>query len=278
MKMVVGIDGSAPSTYALEWAIARAAQQHASLQVVHAWHLPATVAPDAWTVYATPADCELAAKHVMEETVGAAIARVHAEPDALSTSVVRGDSATAIVSAASDADQIVVGTHGHGFFGRALLGSVAELVLHESPIPVTVVPHLQDPQPNDKPVVVGLDDSPSSDRALAFALDVATARAVALKVVHAYPIVGEVPREVMRDAAEEMVLRKLSAAARERTAMPDYDTVIVSGQASARLVRAAKDAGDLVVGYSGAAEHPWLFGSVSRRCVHESPCAVTVVK
>jgi universal stress protein A len=37
------------------------------------------------------------------------------------------------------ADLIVIGTHGHGVFARALLGSVAERVMSKAPCPVMVV-------------------------------------------------------------------------------------------------------------------------------------------
>lgn len=46
-----------------------------------------------------------------------------------------------IVAAAKDAGAglIVMGTHGHGMFGRALLGSVASKVIAESPVSVLLV-------------------------------------------------------------------------------------------------------------------------------------------
>lgn len=46
-----------------------------------------------------------------------------------------------IVEEAKDwgADLIVVGSHGYGFFGRVLLGSVSDFVLHHAPCSVLVV-------------------------------------------------------------------------------------------------------------------------------------------
>ena len=43
-----------------------------------------------------------------------------------------------------DADLIVVGTHGRGFVGRAILGSVSEGILRRSRSSVLVVPHQED--------------------------------------------------------------------------------------------------------------------------------------
>ncbi|MEO8389680.1 MAG: universal stress protein [Polaromonas sp.] len=52
-----------------------------------------------------------------------------------------GSSVQEIISAASNAkvDMIVMGTHGHGWIGRALMGSVAQRVVADSDIPVLLV-------------------------------------------------------------------------------------------------------------------------------------------
>ena len=53
----------------------------------------------------------------------------------------RGHAPEAIVAAAKEcgAGMIVMGTHGHGMFGRALMGSVATKVVAESTVPVLLV-------------------------------------------------------------------------------------------------------------------------------------------
>ncbi len=48
------------------------------------------------------------------------------------------------VSDEVDADVIVVGSHGHGFLSRVLIGSVSEYVVRHTSRPVLVVRHDDD--------------------------------------------------------------------------------------------------------------------------------------
>jgi len=59
----------------------------------------------------------------------------------MSTNVERGRAASIIVEIAEEwkADLIVVGSHGHGFWTRNLLGSVFDGVVHHAPCSVLVV-------------------------------------------------------------------------------------------------------------------------------------------
>ncbi len=60
----------------------------------------------------------------------------------ITTKIVKGTSAgRAIVEEAQDwaADLIVVGSHGYGFWGRALLGSTSDKVIHLAPCSVLIV-------------------------------------------------------------------------------------------------------------------------------------------
>ena len=43
-----------------------------------------------------------------------------------------------------EADAIVMGSHGRGGFGRMILGSVSQRVIHDATVPVIIVPpHLE---------------------------------------------------------------------------------------------------------------------------------------
>ena len=65
----------------------------------------------------------------------------------LTTKVVKGSPKEAIVEEAEQwgADLIVMGSHGYGFWQRALLGSVSESVVHHAPCSVLVVPRPDGP-------------------------------------------------------------------------------------------------------------------------------------
>jgi|SRR5208337_267973 len=55
--------------------------------------------------------------------------------------LIRGEPSAAIIRAAQElaADLIVIATHGYTGLNRVLLGSVAELVVRESPVPVLTI-------------------------------------------------------------------------------------------------------------------------------------------
>lgn len=74
-----------------------------------------------------------------EETLRGIEADFKEKVAAIESGVVVGRAGEQIVSAASDADLVVIGARGLGAFGRLLLGSVSEYVLHHAACPVLVV-------------------------------------------------------------------------------------------------------------------------------------------
>src|SRR5687767_14709767 len=82
-----------------------------------------------------------------------------------------------------DVDLIVMGTHGRGFIGHALMGSVAEKVVRTAPCPELTVrcPQLAPVVPN---ILVALDFGPASDTALTYGRTLARMSGATLHVVH----------------------------------------------------------------------------------------------
>jgi len=135
-------------------------------------------------------------------------------------------------------------------------------------------------------VVVGVDGTPAAQAALAWAVDEARLRGLALHVVHAWPYPVELalsssggvvpPVGEMRQWAEEVLDDALSGAG-----VGDDLTVVRdarSATAAAALVEASEGAELLVVGTRGHHRLTGLFlGSVSQYVVVHARCPVVVV-
>ncbi len=131
-------------------------------------------------------------------------------------------------------------------------------------------------------VVVGVDQSAHSRRALSWAVEEAELRGASLEVVHAWlaPLArydGPGPVDLdLADRRGQAILDKAMASIGisgvEVTAMP------VEGEPAPVLVRAAEGADLVVVGSRGHGGFTALLvGSVSQRCVESAPCPVVVV-
>lgn len=137
-RIVVGTDGSSASLAAVAWAAGEAVAHGASLEVVHAWSIPAISDPVSMMPIQLPLDVmEREARAVCDAAVAAAGA-AGARP--VSGTVHRGSAAEHLVAASKSADLVVVGSRGHGGFVGLLLGSVAQQVASHSACPVVVVP------------------------------------------------------------------------------------------------------------------------------------------
>jgi len=132
--VVVGVDGSDQSLVALRWAADYARATGGTLRAVTAWHCPTTygIAPD-WTDMDFSAEAADQLRASLTQTLG------DSPGVPLETSVVEGQSAPILLDAASHADLLVVGSHGHGRFAGMLMGSVSTHCAEHSPCPVVVV-------------------------------------------------------------------------------------------------------------------------------------------
>jgi nucleotide-binding universal stress UspA family protein len=141
-RIVVGVDGSEPSTAALRWAIEEARLREARLVAVHAWTFVSTpslgdpgLAPVAATTLMDDLTIEReGAEHVLDE----ALAGVPEAADAERV-VSEGSPGEVLVAAAEGADLVVVGSRGRGGLRSALLGSVSSHVAQHAACPVVIV-------------------------------------------------------------------------------------------------------------------------------------------
>lgn len=135
MRVLVPVDGSAPSDGALAYAL----EQFSTDDIVALYVMDPVDGTTAWGPGSV--DNWLSAAEERSEGVleNAAEAAVEAGVELTTDSVV-GRPAKAIVEYADehDVDHIVVGSHGRGGLSRVLLGSVAETVVRRAPVPVTV--------------------------------------------------------------------------------------------------------------------------------------------
>lgn len=131
-RIVVGVDGSRESAEALRWAAGQADLTGAELHAVLAWHVPAAYG----IVDSTEADWAAHSSRHLEATVAGALDEKAAARVVLD--VVDEYPATALLSAAQDADLLVVGSRGRGTFAGMLLGSVSRHVAMHASCPVVV--------------------------------------------------------------------------------------------------------------------------------------------
>lgn len=141
-KILVAVDGSPTSLRGLDEAIKVAKAMHGRLLLVHVVNELVLAAEYVPTVYYEPVLVSLreSGVKVLEQAMKVARgADVSCEQQLIET--LGGRAADEIVNQAKEwsADLIVLGTHGRRGLKRLAMGSDAELVLRQSPVPVLMV-------------------------------------------------------------------------------------------------------------------------------------------
>jgi len=275
--IVVGYDASPDAELALGWALDTAALTHARLQVVVAAmptdHLPTALAEheEAFALRVSSTARDLAERH-----------------DGVDTTVVveHGWALPVLVRAAADADLLVVGSRGHNRLESRWLGSVSQHLAGHATCPVAVVraPH----KPEAREILVGIDGSPSSVRALEYAATRAELTGEPVLAVHAYPGLtygdgglGALALDI--DTTEVDRAERLAAELVAGVVVDHPDVTVRStatmGRAARVLGRLSEDASLVVVGSRGRTPvQELLLGSVSQEVLHRATCPVVVVR
>jgi nucleotide-binding universal stress UspA family protein len=144
MKILIATDGSDFSKKAIEKACTDLAGRASAFKVVSVFEAFAPMAAEPFAVSAEyyqeleKSARDQAASFAAEaaEEIGKRFPGIEVTQD-----VVMGTPNRVIVDTAREwgADLIVVGSHGRGFWGRMMLGSVSDAVLHHAPCSVMVV-------------------------------------------------------------------------------------------------------------------------------------------
>lgn len=138
--IIVGVDGSGHSHRALEWAMNEAAIRQAPLTVIT---VSQSAVASPWGLIHYPEDHAVAER--TRQDIAGAVEKAQAKlgdtnPASITIQMVSGMPTEELLSAATDADMIVVGSRGAGGFARLLLGSVSTQLAHHAPCPVVVIP------------------------------------------------------------------------------------------------------------------------------------------
>ncbi|MBM2620628.1 universal stress protein [Actinoplanes sp. LDG1-06] len=278
-RITVGYDRSPDAKAAARWALDEALRTGAPVEFLYAYEwptwLPATStvpAPSVWP----DGETDRAIRGALHEAVALAKQTHPSVPTHIT--FVHNSAALELIGRSADSSLIVLGCRGHSAV-TGLLGSVSVAVSAHAKCPVVVV--RGDPAA-DAPVVVGVDDSAPAQLALAFAVEEAVARNVALRVIRAWPPVTGIWEEspmVARAVTgqERRPFDELVADWRRKHPELSITAEAVVEHPAAALVEASRDAQLLVVGTRGrGAVRGMVLGSVSQHLLRHAACTVAV--
>jgi nucleotide-binding universal stress UspA family protein len=136
-RIVVGADGSEPSTRALKFACQLAERTGDKVILMRAWS-PSTVVMDRYGHLPLASDDTIAeAESALGWIVDSSRA---AHPDVpIEGEIYAGAAERGLIDASSNASMVVLGSRGHTAVGAVLLGSVSKAVIQKAHCPVAVV-------------------------------------------------------------------------------------------------------------------------------------------
>ena len=193
LGILLGFDGSDHATRALHWSAVEAASRGLPLTVMTAFTVPRLIAGEG-----TPHIPEDSlARRSAEQVIETARELLADYPGEVSYQVEYGDAAGVLVAHSADAAVAVVGARGRGGFIGRLLGSVSSALPAHANCPTVIVDESYEPsevegearytRSDERPVVVGMDQSKGSKLAALRAAEAASAQHVPLRLVMAIP-------------------------------------------------------------------------------------------
>ena len=277
--VVVGVDGSAGSLMAVQYAVAEATRRETGVRLVH-------VAPDYTPM--TPMlplirdDFEQVGTHILRE---AAPMVTEASPACDVSTVLRsGPTVATLIDAAEDAHLIVLGREHRSRVEAVFTGSTTVGAAGRATCPVVSVPPAWTSELRGR-VVVGVRSPVHSTELLGRAFAAAEVRRARLVVLHAWKLPGAYDDVVSarthlndRDRAIEAELDPLLDEFRRDHPQVEAELSVVHEQPVRALLRVAAGA-DLLLILRRAHGLPLTahLGGTARTLLHEAACPVEVV-
>lgn len=214
----------------------------------------------------------------------------------VTTTIGQGPVVTAILHEARTlpADLIVMGTHGHSGVERFLLGSVAEKTLRKATCPVLTIPPAAPDVPSSpepfQSILCAIDFSPSSLKALEYALRLAEDSGKRLTLLHVFdwdedrlmPEQFDTTTRDIRHEHREATLERLRALVPDEVrTWCDCRELTATGRPHEEVVLAAagEHADLIVIGAHGRrAKDVLLFGSTTNQVVRHATCPVLTIR
>lgn len=188
--VVVGMDGSPEAQRAARYAAREADQRRAPLRLVcaHPGAMRGSV-PMITSTFGREDDIAHELLATTQKTMSAAYPDVTVQ-----SAVITGSAAGVLVDESRHAALVVIGTRATGGLLGHLAGSIAAQVAAHAHSPVIVLRPTAYPDDaavfDDRPVVVGIDGSAESEKAMRFAVDEAVARHTDLRAVYVWTVLG----------------------------------------------------------------------------------------
>jgi nucleotide-binding universal stress UspA family protein len=247
--VVVAVDGTGGSAGALRYAAAEARRRGAPLRIVH---VSPTYVPLTPMLPYVPDDLTAAGRAVLREAE-ATVASLDEPVPAVETRLLSGGRVSEIVSAADDAELLVVGRETRRGLDRMFLGATTAAVAVHATVPVVAVPADWTPTTSGGLVVVGVKSSHGAGPLLERAFTDAASRGATVRVVHAWSLpdpygdrIEERTHAAQWLTASRMQLDRLLEPMRQRYPDVPVEVVVLHEQPARALLGQAGQA-DLVV-------------------------------
>ena len=279
-RIIVGVDGSAGSQAALDWAATKT-DIFGNIQPVTSWRYPF------WVGGGTEAGAPIPPPREWFESQAVETAREAAkllDPDVcLDPIAIPGHAGRVLCETAADAELLVVGSRGRSALAETALGSVSSYCASHATSPLAIIPEDGGPAGMSK-ITVGVDGSPNAVAALTWAFDHSPDDAE-IEALYCLAPVGPAFEIVVRyrddlRAHAQAALDHTIDQAMKRTArtapLPSISASVVLGDP--RSVLHERDTELVVVGSRGhrGVSH-LLLGSVATALAHKTSVPTTII-